>query len=531
MDSEIADYKSKWDLVDKNDLDAVRNWFLEHPFIDTPIHAMIMDYNMDKVRKLKQKVGLGGKMPKNLPPVGKKMIPTKIEVPEDWDNAEWLSKAYAKHHITDIARSVGLNRISIWIRLKKYGIKPGRKLHPCCNKQWLHKHYVEKRMTQHQCAKKAGVSLQTFARWLVLFKIPVRNCRESASGKSKFRIWIRRLQYDLSKQMIVHETKFKDNILWVRYYDYLFETYGEAIPDIPPSTPRYHQISEEESRITKIPEVVRQYESDMGEDNYPAHITISKPQWVKATIMERRLAVHEFARQMIQRGWIWPYHPTKVLERELENFKIRCRNSKFTGNTYNTRRYGMKILEHYFGLQELYGILARPRYTIGALNSISNKYLEHNTHNVFIHAMMISRFKITGPYYYYTIFKKLNIKGKILDLAPNNGNRALAAAEYGLKYYTKPNKFMDNAINLGFSDLTGLDYRVDDGSEKFDIVILDNDYRKADMLELFKHANRSKCLIAYVKRTERMEYESLFKPRYVLEMVRAPTTTDFLFVW
>jgi hypothetical protein len=136
----------------------------------------------------------------------------KGPIPEDWDNKKWFEQAYKSMGLHAIALLIGKGNNWQFVakRLKRYGIE--RKSHservgstnPCCDSGWLHYYYSDRKrylkwcrknrvepcdeggqkLTLHECGALAGVSHQTIANWLSLFKIKTRDLSESKVGKS-----------------------------------------------------------------------------------------------------------------------------------------------------------------------------------------------------------------------------------------------------------------------------------------------------------------------------------------------------------
>ena len=533
---EIGQLRAEWALVNQEDPAALKKWFLKYPYINSPIQAMIMQTGLDLARRIKQKAGLRGKMPKNLPPPHKRRISTltPADIPENWDSKEWLAKAYVKYTARELMEAIGISRRTLYKKYIKYGIKMAHRktYNPYCNKQWIHEHYVKKQLTQVECAELAGISFRTFARWLIKFDIPARDNIE-AFTKDPAKIWVRKLRQDLRKQPTIKKVYRQHNTVHVRFRNYFWESYG---PDIQIDIPVFYKISKDDARVEKVPTVIKQFESGIGENEYPAHIIIPKKEWENAKFIERRLALHEFARQIVIRGWIWPFYPQYVIDRELEKLKNSNISEHLTDGIYYTLQYkkhipGLRILEHFFGLSELYNVLSRPRHAVRYLNILSNRNATFDTHNLFRIVMGHTKYKSINSTFYWLLFKNMGIKGRIMDLTPNYGSRALATAMHGGTYVTEPNPLMNHAIDLGFSDFVGLNYEVDDGSGTFDLVILDDDMCADNIERIFEYAGRAKCLMAFVGSWRRAEFQNKYKPRHVIRVIRRIGSIDYLFVW
>jgi len=297
--------------------------------------------------------------------------------------------------------------------------------------------------------------------------------------------------------------------------------------------------------VENVPQVIDQYESDLGGDKHKAHIIIPTKQWEKSTFIEQRLAVHEFARQITRRGWIWPTYPDSVIERELKRIQ-KANPAKYMNKGVFTifppyGRYpppGRRLLEHFFDLSELWEVLSSPRWTMIGLNQLTKKKVVYDTHN-FFRAMMVHMptFSkkvpvVTDPGFYSVLFKRLGIRGRVLDLSPNHGSRALACAINGLVYSTEPNVKIDLAINRGFSDFTGLKYEQHDGSPA-DLVILDNDLRDCSIRHALTYAKQARRIIVFVPQHKKFALAAKYKPESMIPVKSKIyiKTPDYLFLW
>jgi transposase len=209
-EDEIAELREEFKKVDKKDPKALRSWFETNSHLRTSDIALIAERNPGYVRELKKLAGLGkGPVKKIPPPATKKTI--SIHVPEDWDNEEWLTKAFQLYSVRDIAKATGIAKSTIFDRKTKYGIKARnykeatKSNNPHCTKAWVYEHYVTQGLKQSECAKLAGIATPTFNRWLVRFKIPVRSTREYFANRKEVKVWCRELFEKLPNPPVVRK--------------------------------------------------------------------------------------------------------------------------------------------------------------------------------------------------------------------------------------------------------------------------------------------------------------------------------------
>jgi len=546
---EIEEYRIKFAAVDRKDPKSLRRFFDRYPHLRTTDMALIVERDTNYVRSLRILAGLGKPPVKHRPTNPNRKI-INIKVPENWDNEKWLRRAAALYSTLAISKAIGVSRRTILRRFEKYGIKAQsyeesmRPNNPCCNKAWVHKHYVEDRLSQTECARLAGITRAGFTKWLVRFKIAVRTPKETYAKRKTVTIWPRELLHKLNDQPIVRKCYVRDDHIHVRFMNYFWETYYLNKPATNKANariPRSYGITRKEAKLESVPPVIQQYESDFDR-SYPAHIVIPRDKWDAASFIEQRLAVHEFARQMTQRGWIDPNYPQHIIDAEWDKLKNinsarYLRKSTFTAfPCIGTQAPpGRRLVENYFDFNELWDVIRSPRWTMNTLNSLTSKKLQIDTHN-FYRTMMAEIRKpmprMVDPGLYIVLFKRLGITGKILDLTPNHGSRAVASAINGITYCTLPNEKVQKAINKGLCEQTGLNYEeYDDG--KVDLVMIDNDLRECDIELAMEYASKAKRIMAFVPRNKKSIIASKYKPSSIIQIKARffRKTPDFLFIW
>lgn len=186
MDSRYDKIKEEFEAIAHTDNDGYRKFFLKYPYLGTNDFCQIVGLSAKTIRKRKKQAGLGSKNPPK-PPQARPYVPPVVDLPEDWDNAEWWRAHYPKYGGPTLAKITGLNIDTVYKKLRKHGIKINSNrtkqpsTHPCCTKEWVVKHYQDKRMSIENCANLAGVSNETFTGWLNRFKVEIRNTRYGPS--------------------------------------------------------------------------------------------------------------------------------------------------------------------------------------------------------------------------------------------------------------------------------------------------------------------------------------------------------------
>lgn len=550
----IQELKSAFKLVDIENAESLKSWFNDHPYLTTNDHAQIVGKSASYIRSLKHKAGIKGKKPANIP-THTNINTTVIVPPEDWDTEKWLSKAVKLYSASQIAKACGVDKKTILNRYRKYDIeysKTHRSSNPNCNKSWCYKHYVQMGLNQKQCAEKAGISQQTFANWLNRFNITVRSSKETQKGHIKPKLWVRKFVSDLEKLDIVNKVFLRSDHVHVRYKDYFWETYYLSKPiEGKRRPPLSYFIKREDTFLCNIPKIVPKYETKLGETKSlsdTAHLMVNRRDLKQCSFMEKRIAAHEFCRLITQRGWIWPEHPKSVLDGEWADLKNYV-HAKYIIDDYFTvfakggknPAPGRKLIEHYFDISQYSSVFKSPRLVMRMINELIDRHdLTFDTHNllrIFSCGAVnmpaaYPRFRLFDPAAYASIFKRLGIKGSILDIKPGFGNRALAAAINDLEYYTVADNRFKQALSKGLLNNTGLNYSEWAG-QVVNTMVYDNNFDTPDMELAMKFAKYAKRMIVFVPHGYRYEFQSKYNPESVLKIKTKwfQKSPDFLFIW
>tara|TARA_R110000868_G_scaffold20153_7_gene85608 strand:- start:814 stop:2499 length:1686 start_codon:yes stop_codon:yes gene_type:complete len=555
---DILEFRQKFAFVDKKSPKALKRWFNSHPHLSTNDHAQIADRSLNYIRKLRKIAGIKGKTPANLPKSTAVRKIVNLIPPENWDDPEWLNKVAGIYPVGQIAKACGVSNRTVGRRLQKYNITKKvstKSKNKCCTRDWCLKHYVELGLSQDKCAKKANVCQQAFANWLNRFKIPVRTSSETQKSHTNVRLWVRELFGKLEAQPTVRRVYLRSNHIHVRFMNYFWETY--FVNEIPNKRrpPLSYVITKEDARLQNVPQVLPEYEADMFEETYDEnkiiktpHIIINRRDLNKASLIEKRIAVHEYCRQITQRKWMWPEHPEKMLQNEwakLCNFKPSKYMWKDTFSVFarsgKNPAPGRRIVEHFFDINEFSAVFRSPRLVMRMLNElVDRKDLLFNFHNVLrvfsCGAAVVPKtyptFRMSDPAAYAVIFQRLGIKGKVLDLEPGFGNRAIASAMENIEYYTIPDERFQKALDKGFVEFTGLDYHKWD-NDKIDVLLYDNNFEVPDMKKVLGYLKYAKRMMVFVPHSHKFDYQAKYKPKSVIKLKTRwfQKVPDYIFIW
>jgi transposase-like protein len=472
---------------------------------------------------------------------------THIDVPKNWDTKEWLEEAIKLYSIRAIARAVGRDKVGIQKRLKKWKIKydsdKHRTLrHPKCNREWIYKHYVTQGLSQIKCAKLAGVSKQTFNNWLNRFKIPVR-IKTKAPGPLSYP-WVKRLCHDLEQMEMVTGVYLQYDRVHVRFRHRTWENYFPGARE--KKRARDFAISREQGKLDNIPTVTYQYEYDLVDGpSYPAHLEMNKQEYKRATVMERRIALHTMTNKICLRGWVPLDYPMCALEDELERTRqanLDARQHKgdyirYVAQDPDSAMCG-RIGEHFFDLSFLTGIVRSPRLTLRVLKLVVNGQYPATTHS-YIHRILQNTLeydfpfpRVCDPACYMAIFRRLGVRGPVLDLHPGLGEKAIACALMGIPYRTLPDEHLRGAVDKGFMDFIGCDYAEWDGRPA-EWALCDNALQKPVKELGFEHLGKAKRVLMFVPEKKRQAIQGKMPPSGALTIRanRIVPRKDYLFLY
>jgi len=539
QDSTFTKLQQAFARLDINDDVAVKKWFNDHTYLTNSDHAQIAGKSKWWISRLRHRVGLSAPPPKTkTKPRNRRVSIVAIDVPSDWDTKEWLQKAILLYSLKQIAKAVNRSRTVLRKRLKRWGIinkshkESVRSNNQYCTKAWVYNHYITKGLSQLRCANLAGVSQATFTNWLNRFSIPIRRLGQPCSSMPQF--WARKFIFELEQLDIVRKVYYRSDHIHVRFKHRVWENY--YLDRIGKRRFHSYNVISDDCRLSHVPEISRQYEEDFDSHEYAGHIHINRNEFNNASLLEQRIAIHKFCYQIVNRGWIWPKYPIKVLETEL----VKMRNMKHekyicTGGftafpKCGTRPApGRRMIEHFFDVDEIWPVIRSPKRTTVILNKLANKAVPFDTHN-FLRTAMVGKIKIIDPVFYVSLFMRLGITGTILDLTPNHGSRAIACAIANIEYRTLKDDRLLRAINNGFSSFVGLKHEIYNGG-KIDLVMCDNDL-SVTTIDVMQYASFAKNILIFVLAKDKMTVLKRGQPKTIIPVkARYYQGFDYLFLY
>ena len=556
---DIPHLREKFNQIDKSNKAALREWFTSQPYYTTNDFAQIADVSTKAIRRYKKSVGLGEPNKKqiskhhNPPPIRE-----IIEIPPNWrTNAEWLQSTVKKYNKVYVARVLNVSRIRLITILKKLNIFEKANLkdivkstNPYCTYEWCYHQYIILGNTAAQCARLAGINRQTFADWLNRFSIPARQDPYIPPNKNNLQklvyLWCRKLYHQLENLDIVSKVYPREGYIHVRYHSFCWDNYyfGETLQKVKQPWTYYH-INERNAIIKNIPKIYNEYEPDIATgEKYDAHIAINRREIRKSSLIERRIAAHQFTKMLISRNWIQPKFPPHIIKTDMEN--VRNANLEkyettegFTCITNNATPIGQKTMLHYFDSSTLWTTVRSARKIIRYVNYLMDRprtkfnytnlllLVSNNTINV---TNRYDRIKIQSVPVYLAIFKKLNITGTVMDIKVGMGNRAIACAGLGLTY-TTPDKSIEFALGNGLCEATNLIYEPYVG-QNVDVIIYDEGFTRPIFDNVKPYIGKCKRLLVFVPsscKTEMMQY----KPKKMIKVRTRllPNQYDYIMIW
>lgn len=542
--------RAEFAKVDVNDISSIQQWFITHSYLSTNEHSQISGRSSFWIRKKKRMAGLTGKKPPVLPKSTSQKQIINIEVPENWKSEEWLREIIKTNSCNAVRKAIGVCEKTLYTYLARFNIpRPNRKQatlskNPCCTYEWCYEHYINQNLTQRECAKRAGICQQAFANWLNRFNIPIRTSHEYYRRNGGIPLWTRRVIDRLRRQDVVRTVRLRSDHIHVRFRNYYWESYYfKNMPER--HVPRTYAISEDISQLENVPAVRLEFENEIGvNEQYPAHVIIQRKDWKKASFLEQRVAIHQFAWFLNQRGWVHPKYPPRIIESDWQQLSNTPLPKYLADNIFHAYprvggrgSAGIRIIEHFFGLEELSPVFKSGKRMVMALTALATRRSLLNTHNI-IRASNIDLpkynriLRLYDPAVYRWVFHKLGITGTVLDLYPNFGHRTIACALAGLRYTTVITPRLQRAIDNGFDKFLGLEIEPYEG-QTVDCVLSDNDFGKTPIETAMEYASKTKRIIHYVPRAERTATYNQYPTDGILQ-IRASVhrrLPDFLFVY
>ena len=526
--------KVEFKKVDIKNATEVKKWFTTYDYLTVYDHAFIMERCTRYVRELKIFAGLKGKRPTTRTRSSNRKNQGPFELPPEWRTFEWLQENLKRYGVLSVLRASGLCKQRFYEIVRKAGIPPQKgstSKNPCCTKAWCHRHYVELGYSLNDCAKLAGITHARFADWLVKFMIPIRSTTEQATSKVNLSLGFRILIAKMRRYKIISKIRVMPAHLYVRYRDGKKGRYA------------FWAIEPEMWRLNHVPKITPVYEVDIIEgQKYPAHIQIDKDELTSSTVFERDIALHTFHKTFTTRGWIWPHFPQNVLEDDLNELKNAPERHMIKKGSFTLLSrscgHGRKIMLHFFDSTEIYNHYFKhnSRISYKAIKYLASRPIPFNTFNLIrslTRGVVKSPLKFPSPALYATIFKRLNVTGKVLDLFVGCGARAIACGLNKLEYHAINDPKLDKALEIGLNDFMKSSYVNEDNAKIYDLIICDHDLTVGDLKLALTYANKAKNILAYVPKELKDEYLTLYKPKSILKLITNHINREpnFFFIW
>lgn len=550
LQSELNELQEELKQIDRHDQEAVKAWFQKYSYLTVHQQAAIWNVGLIKLRKCRRIAGIHHR--KTIDPPRPISLPEgiAIKVPEIWKTKEWLEQVSQHYGLLTIAKAVKRDRAVVKAALARFNLpipKDGRKSRNRCQTyEWCYYHYVTIGLSQTACAHLAGIARQTFITWLVKFRIDVR----TRSGATVRTAWELKLIKDLKTQPdIIQDIWFTTKGILVRY-PRRYETYSCVLkkPRLCDSL-RHFKITINDTRLEKVPAIYPEfgYEID-GSIRYPAHVTISRREFNQSSFIEQRLALNRYGRQLIDRGWIWPEAPESILRSQFEVLRTKSAKGKITDgglNTENVHPLVGHLMMHFFDFKYFYKLYSDNDRAVNIITSFCR--YRKRTDLTFCNLMraiwtgncierqrrfyVYRRKRIIHPSVYITIFRRLGLKGSILDLSLGFGSVALASAILGLDYVSSDPEFQF-PLEKGFVEFANLRYTPYTGQNVDTIFYAEGSSGVPEMEKLTPLLSKAKRVLVYCPGFWKDEMLA-YKPKKALKIFATMSreNPDYIFIW
>lgn len=338
----------------------------------------------------------------------------------------------------------------------------------------------------------------------------------------------------------------------VNYTNGVRERYWTSPLDAPP---RHVQVRRDEITLKKIPSVLSVFESDLYNGSCPyKFISIAMPQYRQASPLERAVSIIRLVDRTVELGYQGRF-PEKLLIKDMTavmNYDVsrQRRGSDVVFWTEGNSRCGDIIVHNFMSLGRKEAHEGRTPFP----EKLASKRLVHRAYrylerrkrrlsNWNLIKILGSKY-VTGPKInffggYVALFEKLGVRGKLLDLDPDNGCKALACARMGIQYVTVPNPYFDSAMANGLAEATGLAHSHLVDGEIVDWTICDGNMGRRDAVESFGRAevfaSRTGRLIVWGDGAGRQSAVSSLSPEAVIGVMSFPKTgrglQSYFYVW
>lgn len=472
------------DEIPLKDPEAFRLWLLNHPYYTDWDIAHATGERLEAIINFRQKHKIR-RRPQRAHRQKQAIRPTQAVPPPagDWRDEVWFNHAYLNYPAKHVARAAGVRVKHIVRRAIELGLGLRDNRHPFNRRDWLYEHYVHRGYTIKDLARKARVSNYVIRCWMSDHGIAPR----SSGTTNGAPVWWQKLKGSLRALQRVKYKSRPSGALSVNYSSGQRDFYTHNASHAVNGVTSFYLI-ESDIRLTKIPKVHSSRSGmSFNAKKDPLDFYVGANEMRDSSFLERRVLFHTlstlissvgFAPIDFTDGEIRQEMPDFAdgIDEYLNNFTLSMRPADaFKGPV------GFRFMTTFFQpVRALKRCLMRPDYLLRAMVRI-----EKNTSRPLSLYTLLSylaatpklpffQFGLPLPKMYYALFKRLNIKGPILDIFPGMGAKFLAAQALGINYYTVDKDAVTYADSQGISKVIGHNMDIYEG-QKVEWIIYDND--------------------------------------------------------
>lgn len=469
---------------------AFERWLRENSHYTDWDIAVETRRSPEAIRRLRDKLGVR-RRPKR-PYTPREVVDLTVytePLDGNWQDEAWFTEHYPKLGVKRMARLFRRSTRTIAKHAFNLNLRVPNRYNPCNRRDWLYELYVIQKYTVHALSKKANVCRRAIDCWLANHGIRSRiSCQEHGAP-----VWWRKLTHSLRQLRFVKYETRRTGVLSVRFRsskrDYY--TYDER-----KRVDNYHSfiLVESDIRLKQIPKIYSSSEGKVYDSlKNPLDFYISPLGLANSSLLERRILYHTLA-TIITSNSFYPldYTYNEIVD-DLPKYGEKKMNEYFGPQTLSLRpadvykpRNGFKcMISCFIPPKAVRLLLSREDYLLHAMTKLEKmKHRPMNLCNLLLVAAQIKKsrmyeFMMPMPMHYYSVFKKLKVKGPILDLYPGLGAKFLAARALGIDYYTLSKEAVDYANAQGIEQITGGELKLYDG-RPVEWLVYDNDMSVRD---------------------------------------------------
>jgi hypothetical protein len=469
---------------------AFERWLRENPHYTDWDIAIETRKSLEVVRGLRLKLGVRRRPARKHKPEPPIDLSVYTEPPGGyWRDVAWFTDHFERLGIRKLARLLGRSRTTIGQYALKLNLKVPHRYNPCNRRDWLYELYVVQKHSVNSISKKANVCRRAIEIWMARHGIRPR----IASQEHGAPVWWRKLTMSLRQLRFVKYKTRRSGILSVRFRsskrDYY--TYDER-----KRVDNYHSfiLVESDIRLKRIPKIYSSTEGKVYDSlKNPLDFYISPIELMNSSLLERRILYHTLATIITSNGFYPLDYTYNEIVEDLPKYDSKNVDEYFGLQTVSLRPAdvyrpgnGFKcMISCFVPPKAILLLFSRVDYLLHAmtkLEKIKNRPL--NLCNLLLMAAQVKKsrmyeFMMPMPMHYYSVFKKLKVKGPILDLYPGLGAKFLAARALGIDYYTLSESAVNYASAQGIGQIIGAELKLYDG-RPVEWLIYDNDMSVRD---------------------------------------------------